>query len=721
MVTLVENRVGGALVKTSKEFLEVCKKPGQGLYAWVFESQLKLMKGDGKDPIKFGQYGTNAANGSTPQDTILGYSGTTTEPIIILWAYRFSEEDKNKATAYQVEKLMQSLVGPKKKDGKSTEVFYTSVEKIKKAFAEVFFGKTSKEVYSPRQRQQEAINKMLKAREEGASDFLLGAIMRFGKNFTFLSMSREVVGPGDLILVLTNKPGVFDSLEKDVNSHVYFNNWDFIELKKDKEFTPNPEKVTVVAISKQLADNIVSGGKVKEWLSNYSFRTAMIDECHSGTDTETFERLLKEISVEFKVWTSGTPFKTVASRGFSSENSYFYGYNEQQADKNAGLLPDAVTLNTYILNVLPELANNPNYTDEEGFTLDKLFAVDEEGNLIFGGDVRKFLESVMGVGQTKAKFSPFRIADGELDHTIWLLPSNVKMIEAVGRLLKEVCPDVEVILATGNNSKKIKDVHDAIEMNSRTVTLTNMRFIEGTTVEKWTGAFLMSDTKTVEKYFQFIFRVASPAKGKDRGFVFDFSPTRTFEMVYEMTIAQALNNDQENTQEVVKEWLDNLNIFQAGSGPAFAKVEVGQVLDHITKGDYRAVSLLKSTKNYIDMEAVTGSLDLFTGLNIPSTIKISTTFVDNNLIKGKSYSISGVENKSEPREVSEYQEAIKNISGIMARLPLVADVFEVKDVDTLLGEASDEELYYGLGVEKEILSHIFENKIVDKKMVNLYL
>lgn len=721
LVSLVENRQGGDLFKTFPEYLEICNTQGQGLYAWVTESQFKLMKFDGKDPIKFGQYGTNAQGGSTPQNTISSYTGTTTEPVIILWAYRLSDTELKGRTAFQIEKLMQSLVGPKKKDGKSTEVFFTSIEKIQTALSQVVFGKTSKEVYLPRQRQQEAIEKMLQSQKTGSKDFLLGAIMRFGKNFTFLTLSRELTQPGDLILVLTNKPGVFDSLKEEINSHVYFNGWEYVELKKNKDFTPNPNKVTVVAISKQLTDNKKSGEKVRQWIRDHKFKTAMLDECHSGTDTEVFNQLLEEINVNFKVWTSGTPFKTLASRGFKREDCYFYGYNEQQADKKAGLVPDAVTLNTFILKVLPELVNNPNYTDEEGFTLTKLFAVDNDGMFVFGGDVRKFIEAVMGVGQTKAKYSPFRVAEGNLDHTIWLLPSNVKMIEAVGKLLKEICPDTEVILATGNNSKDIKDVHDAIEMNPKTVTLTNMRFIEGTTVKKWTGAFLMSDTESIEKYFQFIFRVASPSKGKDQGFVFDFSPTRTFEMVYEMAIAQSFNNDQDDTQEVVKEWLDNLNIYQAGDGPSFKKVEVGQVLSHITNGDYRAASLLKSSRNFMNIEAITGSMDLFTNLEVNTKIKISTKFVENELNKGNSYTLSGKAEARESINPTDLQKAIQNISGILSRLPLIADVFECKDVDTLLEEATEGEILDELGIEKNLLQHIFNMGLVEKKMVNLYL
>ena len=131
---LKSNSNGNVLFKTPMDTnLEVFSRFGQGLYAWVTESQYKLtvLNPTNLHPIKFGQYGTNAKGGSLPQETIESYTGTTNDSIVILWATRFSDEQiKNIGTAYSVEQLVSPTLGQKSKSGKSTEVFDTNIQLI---------------------------------------------------------------------------------------------------------------------------------------------------------------------------------------------------------------------------------------------------------------------------------------------------------------------------------------------------------------------------------------------------------------------------------------------------------------------------------------------------------------------------------------------------------------------------------------------------------------
>ena len=153
-----------------------------------------------------------------------------------------------------------------------------------------------------------------------------------------------------------------------------------------------------------------------------------------------------------------------------------------------------------------------------------------------------------------------------LDHTVWLLPDSSDSVKALKTLIESITDEYEVFAATADKTKDIKEVQDAIQdhkegRGKKTITLTIGRFVEGTTVPEWNGAFVMSDTSSLEKYFQFIFRVCSPAEGKDTAYVFDFSKDRAFEMVYAFALATAHNNDNEDIQEIVRQWLDNNNIF----------------------------------------------------------------------------------------------------------------------------------------------------------------
>jgi hypothetical protein len=721
MRVLIESRQGGALVKSPLQHNEAFTIPGQGLYAWVPESRFKLFKNNGLDEIKFGQYGANASNGTTPQDTILSYVGTTTEAIIILWAHRLTDEELKRGNAYEIEHMMQPLVGPKSKDGKSTEVFYTSVDKIQSAFSDIVYNTKNKLTYPPRLRQQEAIDKMISCFNNGEKDFLLGAIMRYGKNFTYLTTAKNIVKPGGNILILTNKPGVFSSLKQDIESHAYFNDWEYIELKEDKDFIPDLNKVTVIAVSKQLTDNKKSGKKVRARLNSLEFTTAFFDECHSGTDTDTFKKLISTLKINFTVWASGTPFKALASQGFRKETSYIYGYLEQQNDKRNNILPDAVTLHNYIISVNPELNVNPNFTDDEGFTLTKLLATDNEGRFIFGGEVRTFISDVLGVSNNKSKYSPYRICQGSLDHTLWLLPPDVKMIESLGKLINDITDEYEVFVASGNNCTKIQDIHDVIKLgNKKTITLTNLRFIEGTTVPEWNGAFVMSDTESVEKYFQFIFRVASPNKNKDVGYVFDFSPERSYQMMFEFVNAHVTNNEQTDTQGIMKEWLDNYPIFRAGDGPTFRRVQIEEVLEVINNGDYRAATLTRSVDKYLNYELLRDVMDEFYDINTKKNIQIKIESHTNNTTKGKNYTLTG-RGESTQSELNLLKEAAANISGIISTLPLLTWITDLKTVEDINNECDEEIFNEFTGVSKQMLGLILKHKLIDLKFVNLYL
>jgi hypothetical protein len=74
LIGLQKNNQGGWNIMTSMsdDKLEVFRKKGQGLYAWMTLSQYKLMLLEPKKryPIKFGQFGSNAKFGTTPQETI---------------------------------------------------------------------------------------------------------------------------------------------------------------------------------------------------------------------------------------------------------------------------------------------------------------------------------------------------------------------------------------------------------------------------------------------------------------------------------------------------------------------------------------------------------------------------------------------------------------------------------------------------------------------------
>jgi hypothetical protein len=683
-------------------------------------------------PIKFGQFGTNAEFGTTPQETIDSYTWIN-EPVVILWVLHFTDEELKIGTPFEIEQKVNVQIGEQKLNGKGKETFMTSIDIItNKVSLELYKDSNRVFTFSPRKRQQDFIDKFLLHRLNSGTQFLLGAIMRYGKNFAWLTsnyhlLKQGFLKKGDVLMVLTSKPGVFGTLKDDIKNHIYFKDFDYILLKDindGNDIKLNPNKVTIIAISTQLAYN-KKRKKTRNFLKTLNFRDVFVDECHSGTDTKNFNDLVNELSIEHKTFVSGTPYKTIVSRGFTHFNSYFYGYTEQQIDKwsdlENGIENDSVTLKTFIPQVSDKYKNNPNYSSDEQFTITKLLSTNDDGTFVFGGDAYDFLSDVLGKSNNKSKYSPFRISEN-LNHTVWLVGNTVDTAKAVGKAINEIAPEYKVIVASGDETKDIADVHNAITSNEKTITLTIGRFIEGTTVKKWNGCLILSDTESLEKYFQFIFRVASPMKDKDYGYVFDFSPERAFQMVFEIANAQASNENRDDSQEVLKEWIDCNNVYRMGDGPQPKLVDVSEILEQISNGDYRAATLTKTYNNWIDFEKINEDIvSNFVNMKTYKKQVIKSEMNTNEMTEGKNYTKRGVKHEMTKKEKDELTIAIKNIVGIIAPLPLLASLYEQKTIQDILDNVPSESIKEVCKVDKSTFELLINRGIINSRQINYFL
>ena len=730
---------------------EVFHRPGQGLYAWVLRDVYKaMMAGYGDSKPKFGQYGTYAKNGSLPHDTIESYVGTTTDSIVILWAIRFTDEQIKNHTAYDVEQV----VGKDMKRipfGKSTEVFEIDMETLQDKVYDKMYGfkdgdffRERKLTYSPRFRQEECIaqwktlvNKWRSMKNAPPLNFLLGAIMRFGKNFTFLEMSKYVAGDNGNVLVITGNPDVFKSLEDDIKGHVNYDGWIYDELKKNKyDWKPSDNNVNVLAVSTQLLLNLNHRGKLVEFLSQFKWTIQGIDEADNKILTELVqEDIIDKIPVEIgRVWITGTFWKLLATGWFNDENSFIYDYIQQQIDRRDGTDKRAIPLEFYRMKVLDTISNQAKwYTDDEGFTLTKLFSFNEDtGKFIHETDVRDFVKSVLGI-IPKLKFSPYKIAN--LKHTLWVLPDSTKAVIRLGDIIEEVTNSIppehplyktKVFRATGNEVKDINVVKKYMNdyPDVHTITLTITRFTRGTTVGEWDATLFMNDTDSIEYYFQACFRSTSPLEGKEEGYVFDFNPNRTVEMLMEYATHAAALRGQTNPNVILKEFLDCFNVFSCDGDVEFVKDDIEKFINIIRDSTYSANTLRRSGRDYINFDNIDD--DLLVKLMSLSKEKIKKTKIEiskSNLIgKGKNYKIGS--NGQSSRKV-DFEKKFKNdivakISTMMSRLPIICEL----GYDTVEGIADTlpNNLFYGATKsDKEVLRLLIDNKVIDTFKVNLQL
>jgi len=574
---------------------EDIQKEGQGLYIWTEGHNLfEYIKDKSKKtlPWKFGQYGSFVKRGDdpgkqygkTPIETVKSYRHAEQDITIIVYAKRLDEYLKsekninNFKTAYDAE---QVIGGKIKNEGgvgdlsylRNTEVFKgVPKNEIIKLINETLKGSKRLNDYEMRPEQKIAHNQIVDYFSKGGKEFLLAAKMRYGKNFTFLNVAKTLNLKN--ILVLTYKPHVFDSLEKDVTGHTNFEGWEIINFKNERNLEPSAENTRVFMSSAQLAlhegilnekelddekdiveeeENKAKDKALKELesnmdkLANIDFDIVIADEYHYGTSTKKFNNLLEKLDYKHIIYVSGTAMKDIEMGRFEDDQIYSWSYIDEQKKKEQekkigyGSHIDMPTMNFHLMSVAENAKNRADfYTPEEGFTMNKMINV-ENGKLRDELSLRDLLRQISGHGVNK-NISVFKNpkVNVNLDHTFWVLPKNTKGIKAVADLMETMdeFKDYYIIPATGSYVTDIKKVQQQINEakihNKKTITLSCYRFKEGVTVPDWNGVVMLDSGRSPEEYLQAIFRCQSPGENKDTCHVFDFNPQRCLIRIYDM-------------------------------------------------------------------------------------------------------------------------------------------------------------------------------------------
>ena len=436
-----------------------------------------------------------------------------------------------------------------------------------------------------------------------SNDLLINAIMRAGKCRISYEIARAL--GAKKILIVTAKVGVNDSwaslLPGGEENHVNYAGWKYHNYKKTKSI--QFEGTDVVFASLQFINKHTgTDNKLVNEIFGTDWDCVFFDEQHYATTTDNTQRLWNNLSFKLKVELSGTPYKTMLSGRYNSEDTYNFDYIDEQVIRK-GLL-DAGEDNFLTqqfrkrADINYALVNVPNkvkaYLGDEGFTFAKLFAT-EDG----------VFKNVMGVTEfvnflvKNYKKPPKRfanVADQLSRHTLFVLPDNVEAIGLFAKALQKhpfFCKR-KIINASGKGVKSIQKVKDIISRNDHdggagTITITCGRFLEGTTVPEWWSVHQINNDKSAADYFQGSFRCKSPADGKESVVVYDYAPERFVSVVYDYC-ERVADTTNKTTESVISEWLavsdvydydgNNWNIL---TGAEISKRFLADITNHIDR------------------------------------------------------------------------------------------------------------------------------------------
>ena len=372
------------------------------------------------------------------------------------------------------------------------------VEAVHKAIRAMRHGEADlTEIYSLREEQSAAADKIAGWLSTGTLDarreFLLGAVMRFGKTITTFAaidrlMALTSTRVDDMrVLVVTHRPNVFSEWRENAKHSVLNAKWrrshDGHDLLEEN-FTVDADGVAangVQLMSAQAIDGTYEDGEVRHTEAyDADWDLVVIDEGHEGTNTENFRGVLDRLKTKAVLWVSGTPYNLMDR--FDEKNSFRWTVaDEKDAARKYREEHGEDAVNPYAPPQLPDIEY---YTfdggsilridDEEGRGSDKGVVLADDGELSFSklfaldtndkkyhkehgvwpfksmDAVQDFIASLYGAGRqaqrakaVAAKMPYAKDRDGhmiwgddQMRNSLWFLPSQQDVVLSLAELLR---------------------------------------------------------------------------------------------------------------------------------------------------------------------------------------------------------------------------------------------------------------------------------------------
>ncbi|WP_301082292.1 Eco57I restriction-modification methylase domain-containing protein [Thomasclavelia cocleata] len=176
----------------------------------------------------------------------------------------------------------------------------------------------------PRPNQQEAIDNFCKAVNNGRTNLLMYAVMRFGKSFTSMCCAKEMpvsdgIKGAKIVLVVSAKADVKEEWKKTVQSADNFQEYKFLDserLKEENSITNTLKEGKKVVIFLTLQD--LQGSEIKKKhkeVFESQIDLLIVDETHFGARAQQYGKVLNPIKYEKDIKDKYTSKKTDADIG----------------------------------------------------------------------------------------------------------------------------------------------------------------------------------------------------------------------------------------------------------------------------------------------------------------------------------------------------------------------------------------------------------------------
>ena len=400
--------------------------------------------------------------------------------------------------------------------------------------------------------------------------FLIGMKCRGGKSYTTTKIIQELENKklvkNKLHLITTYRPS--DTYKEWYETNIFHNDFNFNfyihpSLLKDCPYAKsldelNENSTGIVFASSQCLSRNVEGeySKYSDLLQKINWGVIATDEDDIGCNKEDAQQFRdNNIKAEKHIRITGTPYEEIINETdkFNEENTFIWDYvDEQKAKsfyKNLGTnnpYKDMAQIKLYELDLAKKIYDeDPKGFDNDGFSLNEFFRTDNESHTTFIHEiqVRKFLKKTFNCDECGEGEEQWAIFDCfPINHAIIKVPVNtINAFELLFNDLTQINPyknNYKFIKITGDNpdakTKRdiINQIEDADKNGKKSIVYTVYKGGRGISIGQWNAIlhWAGTDESGISNYEQFNYRVQTPYKGKEIGYVFDYAPNRILEI-----------------------------------------------------------------------------------------------------------------------------------------------------------------------------------------------
>ena len=444
--------------------------------------------------------------------------------------------------------------------------------------------------------QQEAYDFLISRFDMGVKNLLLNHKPRSGKSYITYKLLIKNSYNFRNVLLLTQYPILNTQWKRDfekLKGHSY-NILNFSDMDKDVPVVLDDVNPNLIMISLQDAKgndkesndeyimNFLNKKKFND-IKNVEFDLIIFDEIHKGKETDKTDFLLENLNYKRLLGLSATPSKNIIRGTFEKENIHVYDLIKEREYKSkyGTKIYDLPDIRFNLLDFGDIKYELQYFKEEEYFTFSKFFRVDKDKDedtgeyynhrLHYYTDIQLFFKWVFGVGG--------RFRDNALDNiigradieNILIFVENNEALELLKKCLenngtKFESYDIYCTNSTINNSKQLLKLVDDIDKKpGKSIIFANKQLTTGITLRKCDIVMLMNDWKSMDDYMQASYRCQSPSTTKRKRWthVFDFNPSRSFNIFYDYIKCSAIYNNG-NFNDILRDFLKcaNINIYE---------------------------------------------------------------------------------------------------------------------------------------------------------------